>query len=117
MAELIRNETTPESFFIRTGSVLQRVNVSDICWINSEGNYITINTLPGKKFVVKMSLKKIKEQLPEDLFIQIHRSVVVQVIYINKIDVATNEVIAQGNSLPLGRRFKSELLERLTLLQ
>lgn len=116
MNEWLNNLNSPETFFVKNGHTLQRVHVKDICWIHSEGNYCTLTT-PEKKFVIKISLAKLQQRLPAKLFTQIHRSYIVQTELISRIDIGTNEVFIGSQALPLGRRFKSELIGRLNLLQ
>lgn len=108
--------TNNESFFIRVGNVLQRVNVNDIHWVQSDGNYCSIHTV-HKKYMVKMPLFKIKSRLPENSFIQVHKSYIVHIQLIENIDLSSGEIFLKDISLPLGRKFKELLLSRLNLLQ
>lgn len=116
MIDLVNKVSPTNSFFVKNGHILQRVNIFDICWIHSEGNYCTINT-PNKKHVVKMSLTKIRQRLPVTGFIQIHRSYIVQTGLITHIDLSSNEVFLDNASLPMGRKYKEGLLKCLNMLQ
>lgn len=103
--------------FVRQNQVLEKVYLSDIQWIESDGNYAIIHTRT-KKFVLRLSLSRLKERLPEDRFQQINKSNIVQVALINNIDLNTNEIQLNGNQLklPLGRTYKKELFQRLRQL-
>ena len=105
-----------DSFFVKSGHMLQRIKILDIHWIHSDGNYCTIVTA-DKKYAVKISLTKIKQRLPEDYFVQIHRSYVVQTGLIRNIDLTSLEVFIEDQGIPLGRTFKEDLINSLNLLQ
>lgn len=102
--------------FIREGAILKRIDVHDIKWVHSDGNYITIHT-SDQRFVLKMSLKKICERLPDHLFVRVHRSYVLQVSLIERIDFQESEIhLTTGDTFPLGRGYKSELMDQIDLL-
>lgn len=102
--------------FVRAGNILHKLDLMEILWISSEGNYITINT-NAKKHVLKMSLRKVLQFLPSEYFVQIHRSYIVQKCYISQIDMSLNELYIGQKALPLGRKFKENLFDQLKLLK
>lgn len=104
------------SFFVKNGHILHRVKFLDIHWIHSDGNYCTILTT-NKKHVVKISLVRLQQRLPTGIFIQIHRSYIVQTELIRHIDLTSNEVYIGEKALPLGRTYRDELIQQLNLLQ
>lgn len=117
MAKLNPTTIIGNSFlFVRAGNILHKLDVMDILWISSEGNYITINA-KARKHVIKMSLRKVLHYLPKEYFTQIHRSHVVQKNYISKIDMSLNELYIDQQPLPLGRKFKENLFSQLKLLR
>ena len=107
---------TKEHFFIKTNGQLAKVFTSDIKWIHSEGNYCILQTTQ-RKFVVKMSLTKIKQQLSEEQFIQVHRSYLVQLALITSLNITSNQVFISEDAIPIGRKYKAPLLDRLNLLK
>ncbi|MEM1322236.1 MAG: response regulator transcription factor [Bacteroidota bacterium] len=104
-----------DHFFVKSNSQLFKVFIADIQWIHSEGNYCTIQTRQ-KKYAIKISLTKIKQQLPEKQFLQIHRGFIIQLSLITNIDISSNEVFIGQKALPLGRKYKKQLLDQLNLL-
>ena len=117
---MAKHDSTPiagNSFlFVKIGSVLHKLDLREILWISSKGNYITINT-KSKGHIVKMSLRKVLQFLPLEFFVQVHRSYIVQKSYITRIDMGLNEVYIEQTPVPLGRKFKENLLEQLKLLK
>ena len=108
-------DVSKESLFIKKGKVLHQVKVRDVMFLSSDGNYVILNT-EKNKFVIKISLKRIMEHFPKHLFIQIHRSYVVQISCIEKIDLSTNELVVGDHTLGIGRKYKSILLDQLNLI-
>ncbi len=100
------------SFFIRTNKQLVKVIVSDIKWIQSDGNYCIVVT-NSRKYAIKLSLTKILKKLPEADFIQAHKRYLVQLSYITQIDTSTNQLFISEEVIPIGRKYKPALFDRL----
>jgi len=101
--------------FIKQNQKVNKVELSNILTIESSGNYCYIHTT-DKKYVIKRSLQNVRAQLPQNLFIQIHRSFVVQLSYISSIDTSKNLVYVGEKFIPLGRTFKNVLFQQLDFL-
>ena len=104
-----------ESIFVKFNNFYQRINVVDINWIMSEGNYVTIY-VGEKKYAIKWSLTQIKNELPADDFIQIHKRYIINIDKVERLNLANNQITIADTPLPIGRTFKSDLIERLNLL-
>lgn len=124
-----RGDNTPESknswpndtiindaFFIKQNNLLRKIPFDSVLWIKTEGNYSLIYTT-DKRYILKLSLKRVLEQLPRKFFVQIQRAYIVALPKIEDIDVARSEVIIQKEKLPLGRNYREELLGRLNILK
>lgn len=93
--------------FIKDGYKFIKILLNDILYISSEDNYVRIITTQ-KIFLVRHTLTKTIEILKSNFFIRIHRS---HCINSNHIDSFTeNEVMINGQSLPIGRVYKDELV-------
>ncbi len=104
------------SFFVKQNNLLRKVPIKDVLWIRTEGNYSIIHTIT-KKYILKLSLKKVLEQLPQDYFIQIQRAYIVALPKIQDIDIGSSEVIVNKNRLPLGRNYREALFSCLRILK
>jgi two-component system LytT family response regulator len=67
------------------------IKIKDINYIEAYGNYTKINMLDGKLSITYNSIKNWENKLPLDIFIQIHRSTVVNLINVLKIEKWTND--------------------------
>ncbi len=105
-------ETLPDKYlFIRFGRKKVKVDKTDILWIKAEGNYCYLHTA-GRKYVLKISLVRLKKQFPENLFLRCHRNVIVQINRVVKIDTIANKLYINDVELPIGSSFRKEVLDR-----
>jgi len=92
------------------------VDVADIDWIDAAGYYACLHV--GKEtHIVRRTLSDLERDLGEDRFIRIHRSVVVNLERIRALEVqadgACEAVLRSKDRLPVSRRFRKRLQERL----
>jgi DNA-binding LytR/AlgR family response regulator len=85
------------------------VNYESIVSIEADGNYIHVHTT-HRNYTMKHSLRKLIEEL-DVRFVQIQKAFIVNIHFINRIDLASSEVIANGRAIPLGRAYRQGLLE------
>ena len=94
---------------LRCNYSLTKVLIDDIQLIESFDDYLTIY-LPEKKMVVRMTLKTILEQLPENKFVRVHRS---YIIPIDKIENVRNKVITvNAKKIPIGSKFEKDFFAK-----
>lgn len=111
----IENKQMEDTLFIKVNQLLQKVNISDITHVQSEGNYCLIYTLE-KKYAIKLSMVRLSQHLAGKGFFQVHKSYLAQLNKIDNIDISSNGVIIGHLRIPLGRKYKQELLAHLNLL-
>ncbi|RRQ48045.1 DNA-binding response regulator [Maribacter algicola] len=102
-----------EDLYINIDRRLIKLKLEEILVIEAKGDYIDIKTIK-EQFRVHTTLKKIKEKLPEKLFLQIHRSFIINFTKI--IDIEDNSVLIEKNVIPISRSNRPELMRRLNLL-
>lgn len=105
----------PQSVFVRVQNHLQKILVEEIRWIHADGNYCYLH-LDQKRFALKTSLKRLIKKLPKGHFVRIHKSYVVRLKNVEKIDVQTNELSIGSTTLPIGRTFRPDLLDQINIL-
>jgi DNA-binding LytR/AlgR family response regulator len=108
-----KSAPAPDSIYVKVDSLLQKVCVADILWVEASGDYIKIQT-PDKVHVVYSTLKNIEEKLPPELFIRIHRSYIVNVSKIANIDATNLEI--NKKIFPISASYREELLNRIKVL-
>ena len=99
-----------EYFFVKSNGVLEKIVINEIDAVEALSNYIIIHT-DGRKIVAYLTLKQILSTLPASSFIQVHKSFVVAMERIQKID--REEIVVRDKKIPVGSNFKEELNRRL----
>ena len=106
------NETGKE-LYVNIDRRLIKINFESIKLVEAKGDYILIKT-EGKNYTVHSTMKKIEEKLPDDLFLKIHRSYIINTKKI--IDIEDNSVLIDNDVIPVSRSNRPELIKRLNLL-
>ncbi|MGW8123052.1 LytR/AlgR family response regulator transcription factor [Roseivirga echinicomitans] len=104
-----------DSFFVKERNRLVKVNINDIFWVEVDDKY-TILHVEEKKYVLRQSLKYLCEKLDPSVFVQTHRSHIVNAAKIEDIDLQLSVVRINGNEIPLGKSYKDDLIKRLQML-
>ncbi|WP_324028259.1 LytTR family DNA-binding domain-containing protein [Maribacter sp. BPC-D8] len=108
-----QNSSEGEDLYINIDRRLIKLKLNEILVIEAKGDYIDVKT-EKEDHRVHTTLKKIKEKLPEKLFLQIHRSYIINFTKI--IDIEDNSVLIAKNVVPISRSNRPELMRRLNLL-
>lgn len=102
----------PDMLFVRCDNRLEKINLTEVLYFESSGNYVSI-VLPGKKLLAYLTLKSLEEQLPPNRFIKVHRSFLVNFSKIEKIE--NNQVAAGGKQIPVSRNYADELNKAISI--
>lgn len=104
---------------IRDPGRLRILDIDDISWIGSAGNYIEIHTYPERKsFLQRDTMASIEKKLNPKVFARIHRSAIVRksdIVELRPGDKGDADVILKdGTQLTLSRRNRQVLSELLS---
>jgi DNA-binding LytR/AlgR family response regulator len=102
-------------FFVKDRNKLIKVRLEEILWVEVEDKYCMLHTT-DRKFTLRQSLKDLAEKLDPSIFVQTHRSFIVNASEIEDIDLSLFIVKINGTEVPLGRAHKDELIKRLQML-
>ncbi|MCH7524187.1 MAG: response regulator transcription factor [Bacteroidetes bacterium] len=99
---------------INTDGKLVFLEVEDILFIESDGNYSTFFLTKNQKLVVTKKLKEVNSMLPEHKFFRIHNSFIVNLNKIKEFLKSEGYVVMESNhKIPVARQRKSAFLEKL----
>lgn len=109
----IQQESNTSNFlFVTTNGKnnFEKIFMNDIIYIEGLKNYVAIH-LKDKQIITYSTLKHIQENLPQQSFIQIHKSYIISLNYIDK----TTSISVQLNTieLPLGNTYKVGFFDRI----
>ena len=103
--------------FLKKNSSLVRVPYSSIFWVESMENYVKIIT-DTEKFTLHFTLKTTEGHMPPSMFRRIHRSYIVNVTRIQRIEdsAVVMELDGKPVSLPIGKSYRDGLMSALRLI-
>ena len=105
----VENENR-DFIFLKADKKHHKMNLSDILYFESLGDYVIAFTR-DKKIVTKERISHLAENLPQNQFIQIHRSYIVSIDKIESVGPGFVEI--NKKKLSIGRNYKPELLKLL----
>ena len=106
-----RINTKNESITIKSGYDLHKIKFYDIIYIESDSEYVNFHLSNGKKIMSYQSLKSLDKNLPQDKFMRIHRSYI-----INKSKVTAlkgKDLILDTKPIPVSNSYYEKVKETL----
>lgn len=79
------DKQTTDRIVVRNGQKIKIIPINDILYIQADGDYISIHTTEGH-WLKEQTMKYTEEILSPDLFIRIHRSYIVNISHISRIE-------------------------------
>ena len=97
---------------VRANKKNYRINFDELLYLEAQGDYVRFVTT-AKSLLVHARLKDSISQIPEKLFVQIHKS---YVISLSKVEYTEgNQVKIGGHKLPVSLSYKDKLVKKLKL--
>ncbi len=110
--EPAENKNDEEPYiFIKTDKQLVKVVLEDILFVQAMQNYSRVFTQQASLLTL-VPLKKVREILPENGFVQVHKSFLIAPSKIEAI--VGNQIIMGEHKIPIGRSMKEEVMVSLT---
>ncbi len=110
--DFIRSIDAQEYFFIKEKNAYIKLNMGDVLYIESMGDFSKIITLSQKTHFILVSLKNLEKQLPEKLFMRVHKQYIINLLHI--IHISTADIKLSGNvTIPLSAAYRQLLLDNV----
>lgn len=107
-------EQNKQKITINTDGKLVFLNIDEIIFIESDGNYSTLHLIDNQKLVVTKKLKEVDALLPEKLFFRIHNSFIINLNKVKEFIKTEGYVVMQANhKIPVARQRKLDFLDKL----
>ncbi|AKQ47552.1 hypothetical protein TH63_07775 [Rufibacter radiotolerans] len=102
-----------EALFVKVDNKIIKLDLNQVGYIEARGDYVVIN-MEGKKHIVYTTMSAIDQKLPEDQFMRIHRSFIVNLRLIELIE--DDSVFMLEKYIPIGGSYQSKFYSRINKL-
>ena len=87
--------------------------VANIDWVDAAGDYMCIHTNDGQTHILRRTMKELEQELDPRLFVRVHRSAIVNVGTIAKLQMLANGehqlMLTNGQSVKVSRSYKDRV--------
>ncbi len=112
--EQIEKALFNDCLFVKGKVGFVKLPIKEVIYLSSDKNYLEIVSSKGK-FVIRHALSDMLEELAGKPFIRVHKSFVVNAEHISQIKYDEIEM-SNGQSVPIGRAYKEQLLNKIKIL-
>lgn len=107
----MQSQATNDSYlFVKSNLRQVKIGFNEIKWVEALGDYIKLITQNGTH-VVLSSLKAFEKQLPQNKFLRIHKSYIINLERVENLDHSVVEI--DGKKMPISRKRRPGLLSAL----
>lgn len=116
--EILKNDTThPTSLtndlIVKNGDLQERLSVKEVVWVQADDYCVRVHT-HDKSYYLRKSMKFLEEQLTPLGFVRIHRSALLNINHLKRINYSDSKVILRNEfELPVSKSGKSVLKKHL----
>jgi two-component system LytT family response regulator len=114
--ERLASENKPQednqSLFVKDGYNLVKIDIGNITYIEAGDNYLSIYE-GEKRTLTRMTLTQLLGKLPPGAFQKVHKSYIVAIAWIEKIE--SSKLIVNGAKIPLSVNFREDLMSKVKL--
>ena len=110
--EAIETNVSSEYFFVKSERKYFKVNYTDILFIEGLKDYVILQ-LPEQRIITRMNMKGISELLPQDLFLRVNKSYIVNTRHIDSFD--NNDIYIGNYEIAIGNSYRDTFFEEFLM--
>ncbi len=117
--QVISHKVTDESLdriVIKNGTKILIISVEEINYFEAQDDYVAVHT-NDKKYLKQFTMKYLTDHLPADKFVRVHRSFIVAIERIDKLEAYSKDsylaILKTGEKIAVSRSGYGELREKL----
>jgi len=107
-----KKQSEAQSLFVKDGYNLVKINPSKITYIEAGDNYLSIYE-GEKRTLTRMTLTELLAKLPGEAFQKVHKSYIVAIDKIEKIE--RGQVLVGGAKIPVSVNFRDDLMGKVKM--
>jgi len=112
-----KSKKKTDEIYVKKHSALVRLKFQDILWVEALENYVIIAVF-NEKFTIHFTMKSIENQLPSEIFKRVHRSYIINIGKIDRIE--DNAVLIRSSegpkNIPIGKAYKEKFMSDINLM-
>jgi len=101
-------EFVPDHLLVRSDRQFIRLALDDLQYIEGLKDYVILH-LNGQKIITAMNLKQIHQKLPQDRFLRVSKSYIVNAAFVKVFD--NNTIYIGDSEVPIGNSFRESFFE------
>ncbi len=104
-------ENVSNFVIVKSGHESFKINFEMIQYIEAEGNFVNFVT-SDRKIITRLSIKEALKLLPQEQFIQVHRSFIISLSYLTKFE--NHQLLVANKYIPLGGSYRQNFMDLIT---
>jgi len=110
----VKEDTHVKTVFLKNVDRFDKVTIDDICFIESQKNYLLIHT-HTMVYKHRATLKEFIEMLPQTDFVKTHRAFLINKDKITSVDKSNHIINVLSFDIPVSKAFRSEVYRKINL--
>lgn len=110
--EAIETNVSSEYFFVKSERKYFKVNYADILFVEGLKDYVILQ-LADRRIITRMSMKSIAELLPQELFLRVNKSYIVNTKHIDSFD--NNDIYIGSYEVAIGNSYRDAFFEEFLM--
>ncbi|MEM6298233.1 MAG: LytTR family transcriptional regulator DNA-binding domain-containing protein [Bacteroidota bacterium] len=108
---------TADYFYIKVGNILKKLKTKDVRYVEADNKHVHLFTSDAS-YTIRLSLQEIMAKLQSLNFLQVQRSYVVNLNFVEDIHLKDQYLLlSDGTKIPFSKTYRAMLLERIQPLQ
>jgi len=110
-----REESHVKTVFLKNVDRFDKVTISDICFIESQKNYLLIHT-NNMLYKHRATLKEFIEIVPQTGFVKTHRAFLINKDKITSVDKSNHIINILNTNIPISKAFRQVVYQKINLI-
>ncbi|MDW3191200.1 MAG: LytTR family DNA-binding domain-containing protein [Cytophagales bacterium] len=106
----MQDDQSSQFILVKADNLLVNVDLRDILYLEAYGDYIKVHT-SDKIYVTYNTMKNMEASMPKNQFFRIHRSFIIRLDKV--VNIEQLSVLIGDKTLPIGKNYKTDLVEKM----
>lgn len=101
--------------FVKHGTSYKALSLEEVLYFDTR-HKVTFAQLKNGYYSINISLKDLEEQLSGIQFVRVHRGYLINLNYMESINLKHSQITIHGNIIPIGQFYRKQLLDNIKML-